>query len=286
MDQADRLRAMASLGPQNARAPRVISITSGKGGVGKSNIALNLAMLFGRRGMRTLLIDADLGLGNANILLGCRVEHTIEDVMFGNVPIEKVFVQTRFGFDLLPGSSGMRKLLELDPFSQRVLSDRLAEVMQGYDIVLFDTAPGISSQVLNFNTQANDIVVVSHPEPTALADAYALVKVLATERKEKKFKLLINRARSAQDGLDAFRRITDVADEFLNISLDYLGALPEDPAVLQAVRSQKPVVSEMPRAPFSLSLERVGDKLLASGNSQENRKMWNTEESLFLKSGA
>ncbi len=262
MDQADRLRAIASVdGSQHE--PRIISITSGKGGVGKTNIAANLACLFSRRGLRVLLIDADLGLANANLILGCRVNKTIDDVLFSNASFQDVFVRSNYGFDLLPSSSGMRRILELDNFAQRTMMDRLFETMGQYDIVLYDTAPGIGNHVLNFNASAHDIVVIAHPEPTALADAYALIKVMATERKEKRFKFLINRAQAQSEGLSAFARLTDVSNEFLNISIDYLGSLPEDPSVLAAVRSQKPVSLSAPRAVFSMALERVADKLLA-----------------------
>jgi flagellar biosynthesis protein FlhG len=262
VDQADRLRAIASVDGSKNEA-RIISITSGKGGVGKTNIAANLACLFSKRGLKVLLIDADLGLANANLILGCRVNKTIDDVLFENAAFKDVFVRSNYGFDLLPSSSGMRRILELDNFSQRTLMDRLFETMENYDIVLYDTAPGIGNHVLNFNASAHDIVVIAHPEPTALADAYALIKVMATEKKEKRFKLLINRAQAQSEGLNAFTRLTDVSNEFLNISIDYLGALPEDPSVLAAVRSQKPVSLTAPRAVFSMALERVADKLLA-----------------------
>ncbi len=277
MDQADRLRAMSFV-KDGSRSTRIISVTSGKGGVGKTNIAVNLAVLFARRGLKVLLIDADLGLANTNILLGCKVGNTLDDVMFGQIPIKEVFIKTSSGFDLLPGSSGIRKLLQLDIFAQRVLFDRLFEAMQGYDIVIYDTAPGIGSHVLNFNATAHDIVIVSHPEPTALADAYALVKVLATEKREKKFKLLVNRTRGPQDGLDTYKRLTDVSEEFLNISIDYLGALPEDLSLLRSVKIQKPVTIDAPRAPFCVALERVSDKLLASSLQLSKSKVWNTEQ--------
>lgn len=276
MDQADRLRAMASIGGVS-HSPRIISVTSGKGGVGKTNVAVNTAVLMARRGLRTLLVDADIGLANTNLLLGCRPEKTMEDVLFGEAAMESVFCKTAYGIDLLPGSSGIRKLLELDNFSQRALFDALFQAMEGYDVVVIDTAPGIGNWVLNFNAAANDIVVVAHPEPTALADAYALIKVLATERREKKFKLVVNRARHAQEGLDAFRRITEVADEFLNISIDLLGTLPEDAAVLKGVRSQTPVCVDAPRAPFSLALDRITDKLLATSVSSSSKKAWNND---------
>ena len=276
MDQADRLRAIASHSG-SGEGPRVISVTSGKGGVGKTNIAVNMAAVFARRGLKTLVIDADFGLANINLILGCPVGKTLDDVLFGDTPLSDIFIKTSAGFDLLPGSSGVRKLLALDPFSQRTLFDRLWDAMQGYDVVVYDTAPGIGSTVLDFNASAHDIVVVAHPEPTALADAYALIKVLANERKEKRFKLVINRARSLGEGLDSYRKVTEVSDEFLNVSLDYLGSLPEDSAVLRSVKNQRPVCLHEPYAPFAVALERIGDKLLATGFSRTSRKTWNTD---------
>lgn len=270
MDQADRLRTLAGFS-ESSRKTRIISITSGKGGVGKSNIAANMATLYGSKGLKVLLIDADMGLANANLLMGCRVEKSLDDVMFGEARLQDVFVKTPGGFDLLPSSSGVRKMLELDAFAQRALMDRLQEVICEYDVVIYDTAPGIGSMVLNFNASAHDIVVVAHPEPTALADAYALIKVMALERKEKKFRLLINRAQSLQDGLDAFKRLTDVSAEFLNISIDFLGSLPEDPAVLKAVRQQRPTVQLSPKCPFAIALSRVADKLLACSHAPKDQ---------------
>ena len=273
MDQAERLRAIAyNNGTQNKT--KVLSVTSGKGGVGKTNIAVNMATHFARKGLKVLLIDADLGLANADLLLGVRATLSIDDIMFGEAKIEDIFVPTPAGFLLLPGSSGVRRMLELDSFSQRVLFDRLFEAMQAFDVVLYDTAPGIGNHVLNFNVAAHEIIVVSHPELTSLTDAYALIKVLAQERREKRFRLIINRTRNANEGLDSFRKLTAVADEFLNISIDYMGYLPEDAAVQAAVRKQRPVTLDAPRSSFTLALNRICDKLLATSPQLGAKNLW------------
>ncbi len=275
MDQADRLRAISS---SKGTSTRVISVTSGKGGVGKTNVAVNTAILMSAKGLKVLLIDADIGLANAALMMGLKSEKTIDDIMFGHASIFDVFVSTPYGFDLLPSSSGVRKMLTMDNFSQRVLFDHLKGAMNEYDIVIFDTAPGLGDHVLNFNASAHDIVVVTHPEPTALMDAYALIKVLAEERKEKHFKLLVNRSRSLADGLDAFKKITEVSDQFLNISIDFLGSIPEDPAVSDAVRAQKPAVIKSPKSMFGVALDRASDKLLSSVKRQKASFLWDNGE--------
>lgn len=274
MDQADKLRTLSSIN-SDAEMPRIISITSGKGGVGKTNVAVNLAVLLARKGLRVLLVDADFGLANVNLMIGCRPEKTIDDVMFGSTPIKDVFVTTRFGFDLLPSSSGFRKLLDLDSFEQRTMFDHLFSSMGAYDIVIYDTAPGLGAHVMHFNSMADDIVVLAQAEPSAIADAYALIKVLHHEKREKKFRLLINRVREGQEGLDAFKKLTGVSEEFLNISIDFLGSLPEDLAVLRAARVQRPLASDAPRSPFVTALERIADKLLATANPVFGRNVWN-----------
>ena len=139
----------------------------------------------------------------------------------------------------------------------------------------------MGEHVLGFNSTAHDIVVVAHPEPTALADAYALIKVLHLERREKRFKLLINRARTPDEGMDAYKKLTEVSDQFLNISVDYLGALPEDLAVLRAVRLQKPVAFDAPRSPFAVALDRIADKLLAGGFAKPAMNLWDTRAGLI-----
>jgi flagellar biosynthesis protein FlhG len=269
---------MKSQGPGSQT--RVIAVTSGKGGVGKTNIAVGMAMLFAKRGLKTLVVDADLGLANVNILVGKRVDKSIDDVMFGQAKMSDIFVDSGCGFSLLPSSSGLRKMLDLDAFTQRALFDQLFDVMKSFDIVIYDTAPGLGSHVLNFNSAAHDIVVVSHPEPTSLADSYALIKVLNQEKREKRFKLLINRTDKQTEGLDAFKRLTDVSNEFLNISIDLLGAIPNDPAVSAAVKIQRPVVEQAPKSAFVVALERVVDKLLAGANTAPTKKLWNNGQSL------
>jgi flagellar biosynthesis protein FlhG len=276
MDQADRLRTLTTH-QGNKTATRVISVTSGKGGVGKTNVAVNLAVLYSQKGFKVLLIDGDLGLANTHLLTGAKVGKTLDDVLFNNARFEEIFCRVKPGFDLLPSSTGVRRLLNLDAFERRAMFDQLFSIMSKYDLVIYDTAPGLGDHVLEFNVAAHDIVIVASAEPTSIADSYALIKVLSKEKKEKRFKLLINRAQDYKDGLDAFKKLTDVAMQFLNVSIDYLGSIPEDSQVSRSVRNSKAVTLESPRSSFAISLERIADKLLAGALSHPPKKLWDNQ---------
>jgi flagellar biosynthesis protein FlhG len=279
MDQADRLRTLTTLGGHKT-STRVISVTSGKGGVGKTNIAVNLAVICAHKGLKVLVIDGDLGLSNTHILAGSQVRKTLDDVMFYHAKIEETFSRAAPGFDILPSATGMRKLLNLGSFERRAMFDQLFSVMNKYDLVIYDTAPGLGDHVLEFNVAAHDIVVVANAEPTSIADSYALIKVLSKEKQEKKFKFLVNRTLDHREGLDAYKKLTEVALQFLNVSIDLLGSLPEDAHVAKSVRCSRPISLEYPRSFFSISLERIADKLLAGSLAHPPKKLWDNQNSM------
>lgn len=277
MDQAQGLRLHSDAAINKTYTPRVISVTSGKGGVGKTNMAINMATSFAARGKKTLLVDADFGLANANILLNIRPTATLEDVLHSDRRLEEIFVSSRYGFDLLPSGCGLRTLFNLDSFTQRTLFDRLQETFQQYDYVIYDTAPGIGNHVLDINASAHEIVVVTLPDPMALADTYALIKVLAAEKRQKKFRLIVNRVKNPTVGLEIYRKLGALLDEFLSISIDYMGCVPEDAVVGESILTQKPVLALAPRSSFSIAVQRLCDKLLATSSSAVVPKTWNNE---------
>jgi flagellar biosynthesis protein FlhG len=283
MDQADRLRVLTTHNGQKT-ATRILSVTSGKGGVGKTNVAVNLAVLYANKGLKVLLIDGDLGLANTHILLGATIRKTIDDVLFHNARFEETFVRVAPGFDLLPSASGVRTLLNLGSFERRAMFDQLFTLMGQYDLVIYDTAPGIGDYVLEFNVAAHDIIVVASGEPTSIADSYSLIKVLSKEKQEKRFKFLVNRTQDHREGLEAYKKLTDVAFQFLNVSIDFLGSIPEDSQVTKSVRQSRPVTVEAPRCAFSIALERIADKLLAGVLTHPPKKLWDTKSQTIQNS--
>lgn len=240
---------------------RVIAITSGKGGVGKTNIVANMGYALCKAGQRVLILDADLGLGNLDVLLGLTPQYNLSHVIEGKKHLSEIIINGPGNLKILPASSGIQELTKLTSFQKIEIFNELNLLLFNFDIVLIDTAAGISSNVLYFNASANEIMVVVTPEPTSITDAYALMKILSVKYQEKHFRLLVNLARNAREADDVSRQLCLVANRFLDVSIEYFGKVLVDDNVKVGVRKQK-VVSEMaPMTQASRNFAELAHKL-------------------------
>ncbi|WP_457576620.1 MinD/ParA family protein [Desulfomarina sp.] len=249
-DQAQTLRDLSSQNHTPAfqsdseHVTSVYSITSGKGGVGKTAVVANLAYTLAAMGKRVLILDADLGLANIDVVFGLTPTYNLNHFFSGDHELQKIIVEGPLGIKILPAGSGIQNFTRLDTHQKMRLLDGLDSMHNHFDYVLIDTEAGISENVTYFNTAAQEILVVTTPEPTAITDAYALMKLLSTQYHEKKFNLLVNQIRTEDDALDVYRKLTMVANRYLDISIDYLGSIPEDRQMIESIRKQK-VISEL-----------------------------------------
>ncbi len=248
---------------------RVISFTSGKGGVGKTNITVNMAVALARAGSSVLILDADLGLANVDILLGVKPTYTLEDVLRGNRSIEEIMVDGPQGVSVIPAASGIETLCLLESADKIRLMDALENISLNFDYLLIDTRAGISPDVMYFNTASSEIVVVINNEPTSLTDAYALIKVLATTYGEKSFNVISNDVLDARDGEKAFNRLQSVVDRFLQVKLSYLGHVPSDAHVAEAVQQQKALLELYPSSRAGLAVSAIARKVDESFQEQK-----------------
>jgi len=259
MDQAATLRFQAGAsspssektGEGAVRAPRVIAVTSGKGGAGKTNVVANLAYALSLTGEKVMILDADLGLGNLDILLGIVPEYTIHDVIKGSRKLSEIVVEGPGGIKILPAGSGIQELSELTDGERLNMMAEFDLFGGEVDTFFLDTGAGISSNVMHFNTAAQEIIVVVSPEPTSVTDAYAIMKVLSTNYGEKHFRLLVNSVRSEKEAISVYNNLCTVADRFLNISIDYLGHVFYDENLTKSVMKQKLVLQAYPDSPSS-----------------------------------
>ncbi len=242
----------------SSRPPRVIAVTSGKGGVGKTMFSVHLAARAASQGQRVLLMDADLGLANVDVMLGISPTASIQQVVEAGTPLKEVLVRTGSGFDVLPGGSGLHSLTRLSPDQQRILLDELADLGPEYDLVLVDTAAGIGDNVLYFVSASEQALVVLTPDPTSLTDAYALIKVLSRQRDMHRFMVAVNQA-GELDAQITFRRLLSVADRYLDVHLEYVGHAPASENVGHAIQSQRLMT---PGADMPGALERTLDAVL------------------------
>ena len=265
-DQASPLRRLAGLNRfKRTPAPqlRTLAVTSGKGGVGKTNLVVNLSLELIRAKRRVLLIDADLGLANVDVILGLAPRYSISDVLSGNKSINDVLVRGPGGLQILPGASGVSELSALSTDEKLLLLQQLDSVESLADTVIVDTAAGISDMVLYFNIAVQERIVVATGEPTSLTDAYALIKVLYTRHQEKRFKLVVNNVRDAMEAKQVYRKMSTAAQHFLSgVSLEFMGFIPTDPAINRAVMMQKPVVLAFPNAPASRAIRALAKRVL------------------------
>lgn len=262
-DQASRLRALAraEVPEPTLFSSRVMAITSGKGGVGKTNVVAGLAMALSNVGQRVTVLDADFGLANLDILLGLTPTHTLEHVLRGEKLLEEILLDGPMGIKVIPASSGIQELTRLDAASELRLVQGLQRVAEGQDWLLIDTAAGIHDSVLKLLMAAQEIILVTTPEPTSLVDAYAMVKVVHLRDPRKPIWLLVNNAQNETEAEETIEQLQAATLRFLGRELQVLGLVPADPFVLQSVRQQRGVVDLFPRSPSSLAFRAVADQL-------------------------
>ena len=245
------------------RNHRVISFTSGKGGVGKTNLVTSFAQLADQGQHRVLVMDADLGLGNIDVLLGLRPKYTLQDVLRGDLSIRDVLLEGPGGVTYLPGGSGIAELTTLETAQKLALVDAINELAAEFDTLLVDTGAGISPNVLYFNQAATEVVTVVTPEPTSIADAYGMIKVLHQRGRKGPVYVLVNMARNGFEAVHVFQRLAMAAERFLGAELINLGWLPRDPRLESAVRQQSAFVNLYPQAKLTSRLREVSTRLFA-----------------------
>ena len=266
IDQAAKLRALAA---QHTPRATVFAVTSGKGGVGKSNVAVNLAIALSQAGKRVVLLDADLGLANADVLCGVEVRANLAHVVARQRELKDVMVDAPGGFKLIGGASGLAKMADLSDGDRQRLIRAMAELETQADVIIVDTGAGISPSVLSFTRAADHVLVVTTPEPTAITDAYAAIKVLVRSPGEEKdpaasdrrVSLLVNQAMSPQEASQVYERVAKVARQFLGLVVFDAGHLPRDDAVLAAVRSRSPFILSAPRSPAAHCIRQLTIRL-------------------------
>jgi len=240
---------------------RVIAVTSGKGGVGKTNVSVNLSAALSSMGDRVLLMDADLGLANVDILLGLSHEFDLQHVINGEKTLDEVIVPGPAGLSVVPASSGVEHMAELNTIQQASLISAFSELSLPIDTLIVDTAAGIAGSVVSFAKACQEVIVVVCDEPTSLTDAYALIKVMSTRHGVTKFQMLANMVKDEAHGLMLYDKLLTTCDRFLNVGLGYLGAVPFDEQLRSAVKSQRPVVEAYPRSRSAKAMGRIAEKV-------------------------
>jgi flagellar biosynthesis protein FlhG len=255
IDQASSLRTM-----NQTKQIKVISVTGGKGGVGKTNLTLNLAISAAKLGKRVMVLDADLGLANVDVMLGLRVDKNLSHVLSGDCTLDEVLVTGPYGIKIAPATSGSKSMAELGPHEHAGLIRAFSELKTPIDMMLVDTAAGISDMVVSFSRAAQDVIMVVCDEPTSLTDAYALIKILNREHGVFKFKVVANMVRSEREGRELFSKLSKVTGRFLDVALELVSIIPFDENVRKAIRKQTALVEAFPGSPAAKAISKLAER--------------------------
>jgi flagellar biosynthesis protein FlhG len=255
-DQAAGIRKMNSPNPV-----KVIAITSGKGGAGKSNLSVNLGIALAQSGRRVAILDADMGLANVDILLGIYPKFNLSHVLTGEKTLAEIIQVGPAGLKVIPGASGIQKMAELSVSEQAAMIHAFSELDQDLDVLIVDTAAGISAGVVNFTRACQEIIVVVCDEPTSLTDAYAFIKLLNRDYKLSNFHVITNMVKTAQQGQALFQKLTKVTDHYLDVTLRFIGAVPHDPNLGKAVQKQSPVVIAFPDTKATIAIKEIAGRI-------------------------
>lgn len=263
VDQAeDLVKMMGDTRRNSEHKTRIITISSGKGGVGKTNIAVNLGIAFAQLGKKVVVMDADLGLANVNVCLGIIPKFNLYQLIKKQKTMEEIIVDTDYGIQIVAGASGFSKLANL---SERERSDFISEldVLSYADILIIDTGAGVSQNVLDFIIAADEAIIVTTPEPTAITDAYGIIKIIATEMatQNMELKLVVNRVSSITEGRKVAERVINIAGQFLSVKVENLGMIYDDPIVGQAAKKQIPFLHLDPKSKAAISLKHIVSRL-------------------------
>lgn len=277
MDQAENLRSIVKeyqVAPKNVA--RVITVTSGKGGVGKSNLSVNLAIQLSQIGNRVVILDADFGLANVEVMLGIRPKYNLADMIFRGKTLSEIITMGPENIGFISGGSGIQELSNLTTEQIMYLTNKLTQLDEFADVIIIDTGAGIGNAVMEFITCSSEVLLVATPEPTSITDAYALVKALnrkdgfTTEVTSLKF--VANRVQSDSEGSDLFRKFNEVIHRFLNLKIEFLGSVIQDTNVSKAVMQQKPISVAYPHSPAAQSYHKLAE-VLTNTEIQENKKI-------------
>ena len=294
-DQAERLREMMQkknggvaqidrpVKPQNSKKTRIITVTSGKGGVGKTNVSVNMALAYARLGKKVVVMDADLGLANVNVMLNMIPKFNLYHVIRNQKTMREIMVETEYGISIVAGASGFSKIANLSEAERQNFINELG-TLSNADIIIIDTSAGVSNNVMDFIAAADDAVIVTTPEPTAITDAYGIIKIIATEIDSLNMglKLVVNRVKSVMEAKRVADRMTTIAGQFLNLKVDYLGFIYDDSIVSQAVLRQRPFMVIDPRCKASQCIQHIVGRMEKS-DLRESGGLGNMIKRLFSR---